>query len=1471
MMKRMDNECFRLGIDIGSTTAKLVIADHQGKIVFSRYRRHNAEIRNTIVGMLQEANGEFGGSPMCVAVTGSAGMGIAEALNMEFVQEVIASKAAISNRAPHADAVIELGGEDAKIIYLSDGVEQRMNGACAGGTGAFIDQMASLLNTDASGLNDLAKDATTIYPIASRCGVFAKSDIQPLLNEGARREDIAASIFQAVVNQTISGLACGRPIKGTVAFLGGPLHYLSELCTRFARTLGLSDSECVKPQGAHLFVALGAALQSSQDSWMTIEEMQTRLVHARFENSSEAKHMPALFASQDELDEFRSRHQNEGIKTSPIESYEGDAFLGIDAGSTTLKIAVIDDDGKLLYSHYGKNSGDVVNSALQALREMYETLPKAANSEPRAVIRHATVTGYGEELLKEALCVDSGEIETVAHMKAAQAFSPEVDFILDIGGQDMKCLHVKDDTIDRIMLNEACSSGCGSFLETFAHSMECTIEDFADMAVRSKSPVDLGSRCTVFMNSRVKQAQKEGAALEDIAAGLAYSVVKNALVKVIKARDIASLGENIVVQGGTFLNDAVLRAFENLCGRDVVRPMQAGLMGAYGAALIARERTCENATSTLIQENDLDNLEIEQTSHRCKGCENSCLLTISKFSSAGKKHSFVSGNRCERGDAHRSQDSDLPNMFEYKYNRLFSYAPLGKDVATRPTVGIPRALNMYENYPFWFTFFTNLGFRVELSSPSSRSLFECGMESIPSESVCYPAKLAHGHVVDLLRKHVDFVFMPCVRNERKEDTKAQNSFNCPIVSSYPEALRLNVGALSDSGIPLLDPYLPYDSKRKLAKRLHEELARAFAENTQWNGMAPSLTEVRRAVNAAWKEDREYKREVHLKGLEILSEMSQTGIRGIVLAGRPYHVDPEVNHGLPKMINELGYAVLTEDSVSWMARPERDLRAIDQWVFHSRLYSAAKLVTENADLELVQLNSFGCGLDAITTDQVQEIIEGAGKIYTSLKIDEVSNLGTARIRLRSLSAALEKRGAKDPTPTSTAFPKTQFTRQMKKDGYTIIAPQMAPIHFEILEAGFRAVGYKLDVLPTDDARAVECGLKYVNNDICYPSIITTGQVMAAVESGKYDLQKLAVLIPQTGGGCRATNYISLIRKALKESGHPDIPVISLSFKSMGEKNPGWSYSPRMIELAYYGMVLGDILMQCLLRTRPYEKVAGSANALLRSWLDHITKHIQDARFEEYERWCVSIVNDFDELPLENDGSKPKIGVVGEILAKFHPLANNHLVDVLEREGCEAVVPGFTDFFQYAALNTQTYNRVLNGSAIRAMGGEALYQAIDHFRQAAKSAIEKSKRFSNATPIRELAKKSDGIIQRCNCMGEGWLLTAEMIELIEHGASGIVLCSPFGCLPNHVIGKAVMGEMRRCYPVSNIVAVDYDPGASEVNQLNRIKLMIGVAKEQVEEAMSKMEDTDLLTKASSFIHQKLLPESTTVEKSELVTAA
>lgn len=1680
----------RVGLDIGSTTVKAVVLDQSdslGDTLFSDYRRHHANVRATVAGLLVDIHKKLvdlgrGDEPIRLSITGSGGLALADNLHVPFIQEVIAETEAIDKEYPQADVIIELGGEDAKITYLKPTPEQRMNGSCAGGTGAFIDQMSTLLDTDAAGLNEMAKSYENLYPIASRCGVFAKTDLQPLINDGAAKPDLAASIFTAVATQTIAGLASGRPIHGIVIFLGGPLFFMSELRAAFQRALEGKVDEFIVPTDAHLYVAYGSALQADTDSddqghhfeAYTCDEILKRLDELK-NLPSNTPTMPPLFPTEADREDFNKRHHKEHIHIGTLEGAHGPHFLGIDAGSTTIKATLVNDDREIVWSSYANNEGSPLTAAINIVKKIQSELPEGA------WIARSCATGYGEGLITTGLHLDEGVVETMAHYRGAEMVSPGVTAVIDIGGQDMKYLAITDGVIDSIAVNEACSSGCGSFLQTFAMSMGLTIQEFTQKALASTHPVDLGSRCTVFMNSSVKQAQKEGASIEDIAAGLCYSVVRNALYKVIKLRDSGELGDTVVVQGGTFLNDAVLRAFELLTERQVTRPNIAGLMGAFGAALTARMHYQDEAdhldvvvkadgseeqseaepapksgpkaaafkktepakpevhvvvvdgvahtASSILTGEALDNMSMTTERDVCKLCQNHCKLTITTFSDGSR---FVTGNRCERGGDAKKKRSDRPNLYDYKYKRCFAYRRLTDKAATRGEIGIPRALNMYENYPFWFTLLTTLGFKVMISGRSSHELFETGIESIASENICYPAKLVHGHIKWLLDKGVKTIFYPCVSYEENLVPNTDNHYNCPVVANYPLVVGANMPELREDGVRYMHPYFNLANHELMVDRILEEFA--------WANV--TREEVETAVKAAYAEDKVFKHDVQQEGLTALAYMKEHNCRGIVLAGRPYHIDPEINHGIPETICSLGMVVLSEDSIcelqpgeklnltEFLSEGEEDprkknangfrhvddrkvtvnrmpLRVTNQWAYHSRLYAAAHFVASYPGLELVQLNSFGCGLDAITTDQVAEILADKADVYTLLKIDEVSNLGAAKIRLRSLKAAVEEReankarmakaalatsdesgsaesdaprnaahaaaqaaarkaqeqaesdlataqaalaeaqaavaaaeakvkaadrpvdaadagsdaaapanapkstgfrktGSKAPTPgrqvlldaTMAANPKLtkamrdaskraakrdiadvrlaalgdgttndaanaksksaksksghnnatmsryahreKFVKDMKKD-YTIVAPQMSPIHFSLVESVIRSGGYKFDILKHASREDVETGLKYVNNDACYPAIMVIGQLIDAILEGKYDPDKVCLAITQTGGMCRATNYFGLIRKALIDAGYPQIPVIAISTQGL-EDNPGFKVTPALLHRTVKALILGDLLMKCLYRVRPYEVEKGAANRLYEQW-DVIVREALEhhgfsktaaktpwlkRRYLPYPVLAREIVKSFDALPLKDVPRKVRVGVVGEILVKYQPDANNHVVDVIESQDCEAVVPGIMEF-----MTTRPYITDWNEKYLGTGGNKTLYAlmrwSLDRYNAPIKAAIATSHgKFKQDDPMPELVEKAAEVTSIGVQAGEGWLLTAEILELIEQGCPNVICAQPFACLPNHVTGRGMFGKIRRLHPEANIVSIDYDPGASEANQLNRIKLMIAAAK-------------------------------------------
>lgn len=1054
------------------------------------------------------------------------------------------------------------------------------------------------------------------------------------------------------------------------------------------------------------------------------------------------------------------------------------------------------------------------------LKKLYSNLPATAK------IRFSGVTGYGEKLIQTALNVDLNEIETIAHYTAAKKFTPNVTSIVDIGGQDMKYIKMKNGAIDNILLNEACSSGCGSFIETFAKSLNLSIEEFVKSAIDSRKPVDLGSRCTVFMNSKIKQAQKEGYSVGDISAGLSYSVIKNAIQKVMKVRDTETLGDYIVVQGGTFYNDAVLRAFELIVGKNVIRPDISGLMGAYGVALLAKEQYEANLDmeymSTISKIEDLDNLKITTSHVRCNGCENHCLLTINKFSNGSK---YVSGNRCEKGAGNITSNTDLPNLIKYKYDRLFSYEPLSIDKANRGTIGIPRVLNMYEDYPFWFTFLTNLGFRVILSENSNRATYEKGIESMPSESVCFPAKLSHGHIVSLINSGIKTIFYPCVPYSRKEYQKADNHYNCPIVISYSEVLKNNVEELKEKDIKFINPFLPFDSKK---------LAQTILDLPEFNEYNFTKKELLIAAKKAEEEYQNFKNDIRKKGEETLKYINDNKLHGIVLAGRPYHTDPEVNHGIDTLITTLGLCVLTEDSISHLTEAKRPLRVVDQWAFHARLYAAADFVGKHDNLELIQLNSFGCGVDAVTTDQVEEILSSFGKMYTLIKIDEINNLGAVRIRIRSLLASMKKRESLnllEKTSGDYECNKVVFTKDMKKD-YTILIPQMAPIHFELLESAVKSSGYKVELLSKCTDHTVETGLKYVNNDACYPSILTTGQFIEALQSGKYDINKTALIMSQTGGGCRATNYIGFIRKALKDAGFEKVPVISFNVVGM-EKMPGFKITLPLVERLLKMVVYADLLQKLLTKNRAYEINKGETEKLYNEWMAKCKQLLEKSSLKQFKQSIYDMVNDFEKIELDTSIKKPKVGIVGEVLIKYHPFGNNFVVNKLEEEGAEVILPDFMGFVKFIATHKITFNQLIKTDKMKAKLFKTAIKLIDILEKDSYIALSNSKKgYLLPCNIWELEDKVKDILSIGNQTGEGWFLTAEMIEYIENDIPNIVCVQPFACLPNHVVGKGVIKTIRNKYPDANISPIDYDPGASEANQTNRLKLLITVAKDNLE---------------------------------------
>ena len=1408
----------RMGIDVGSTTVKVVLLDQQDNYLYKKYIRHYANILDTVYTLLQEAQVGYENENVHVAITGSGGMAMADKVRIPFVQEVIAETKAIKALYPQTDVIIELGGEDAKVTYLGRTAEHRMNGSCAGGTGAFIDQMATLLQTDASGLNTLAMNADTMYPIAARCGVFAKTDVQALLNQGASHENIAKSVFQAIVNQTIAGLACGHKIEGNVAFLGGPLTFLSELRQCFCDTLALDEEHRIIPENGELFIALGAALMNDECRQITVGEL-TNEIGALIGIPMEATdRVDPLFKNEDELNEFRNRHAKAVTPKADIKEAVGPCYLGIDAGSTTLKIVLINANNEIIFSHYGPNHGKPLEKSQELIEQIYGLLPKGA------YIAHSGVTGYGEAFLKRALGIDIGEVETIAHYRAAQFFCPDVSFILDIGGQDMKCTKVRNGYIEDIVLNEACSSGCGSFIDTFATSLRLPIEQFAKEGLLAPMPIDLGSRCTVFMNSKVKQAQKEGATVPDIAAGLAYSVIKNALYKVLKVKDPKDLGDHIVVQGGTFYNEAVLRAFEKLMGVEVIRPDVSGLMGAYGMALLASEAAEElqNQHSTLLDIDGLKSLQVSTSMRNCGLCSNNCMLTINAFSDG---RTYVTGNRCDRGagDMIQEKHKPVPNMVDAKLRRYFDYF-LKKNIPEfegKLRIGIPRVLNIYEDFPFWFTFFHQLGCEVVLSNYTTKDQYNKAIDTIPSDTACYPAKAVHGHIRDLAEAQVDLIWYPCIQHGPKEFSR-DNNYHCPMVISYPELIRNNMQDVMGE-TPFYAPFLPLADKKSLVPALVKAL----------KDLPFSKGEISDAVEVAWAEQEKCKADYREMTKKTVSRLVAEQVPTIVLAGRPYHLDSGINHGIPELITSLGMAVLTEDGVAPLGNEIKHLRVVDQWSYHSRLYRAAEFVSRTEGFQIVELNSFGCGLDSIVADQVKDILSAKHKIHTLLKIDEGTNLGAVTIRLRSLQSVMERSMRKHHNPEAPVettiddipsydYDRVVFTEEMSKT-YKILVPQMSPLHFQLLDPVLNSEGYDFEMLPAPTREDVEIGLKYINNDACYPAIIVVGQLMSALLSGKYDVDKTAVIISQTGGGCRATNYIGYLRKALIDAGMKQVPILSLNASDM-ERQPGFKLTKSFLHRMIQAVVYGDALMQCVLATRPYEINPGSADALCDYWIKKLRERITKANIFQYSKYIKNIIDDFDNLPVDKSKPRPRVGVVGEIYVKFHPSANNNINELIEKEGGEVVTSGLLDFFLYCAMDSTYRAKHLDGTWLSGFFGSLAREALELYRLPYAKAVAASKNFDPLQRMTKVAKEAAHFIDLGNQCGEGWFLTGDMIDLIEKGAKQVVCLQPFGCLPNHVSGKGMVKTLSEAYPDVRIAAIDYDPGSSAVNQANRLKLLL-----------------------------------------------
>lgn len=1414
-------QAYPAGIDIGSTTVKLVICDPRERVLFSRYRRHHALTVDTVRALLTEARESLGDCFVDPAFTGSAGMGMAEHHGFPFVQEVVASAKLIGQRWPDVRTLIEIGGEDSKVALFDEDFQPdiRMNGSCAGGTGAFIEQMAVLLDVPLDDFDRLAGNSRRLCPIASRCGVFAKTDIQALLSNRVSREDIAASVFHAMALQVISTLARGSDVRKKILFAGGPLTFFPRLRDAFIRLLDLHPERdlavCDHPER---IAAEGAALHRREaphrlrlGEWLRILEKEKRLGRREA-----GKRLEPLFRSREEFGSWEDRHRQHRTQKIDITLLDkAPCTLGIDSGSTTTKILLMDGDHRVAFTWYASNHGDALAAVQKGLHALREACRKA-DAAPHIV--RTAVTGYGEDLIRAAFAVDDGVVETMAHYRAARFFAPDVSFVLDIGGQDMKAITIRDGCVSDIQINEACSSGCGSFIETFAASLGIGITEFSRIACEAAEPFDLGTRCTVFMNSRVRQALREGATVGEISAGLAFSVIRNSLYKVLKLKDPDALGKRIVVQGGTFRNPAVLRAFELLIGKEVVRPDIAEMMGAYGAALTAlQNHLAEPASETTFAgfERAAAAGEAEKRTFACTGCENRCKVTRIRF---GEGRDYFTGNRCERRFVNGGR-SVRPgeNLFAARLKLLFD-RPMEPERTPISTLGIPRVLNMYENFPFWCTLLTGCGFRVVLSSPSNTGLFEKGVGTVMSDNICFPGKLAHGHILDLIDKGVDRIFYPMVIFEKAEGTGAQNSFNCPVVTGYPDVVRSAIDPEGRYGMPIDSPVVGFRDTALLKKQIQLYL-KPF-------GIGKKLVD--EAVERGIAAQREVLRELQERAVERMEKAREENRFVVVVSGRPYHGDPLINHGLPELLAGFGVDVIPETAVPLAADHSlKESRILTQWAYTNRILAVAKVVAHTPHLEMLQLTSFGCGLDAICADEVREILRSTGKMHSLIKMDEITNLGAVRIRLRSMLDAIRERAGSGTPEHRPEHPDDSFPD--KPGERTILIPWFSPLYSPAIPPVFASFGCRVELLTPQDRSSVDVGLRYVNNDMCYPAVIVIGDIIKALRSGKYDPRKTTVLLSQTFGQCRASNYLPLTQKALAAAGFGEVPVVSLS----AEEAPPPSIFPiersTLVRRLALGLIFSDALARIVLATTPHELHAGSTMVLQQRYISEIGRLAGEGDFGALLELLKEAVRDFNALPV-GGGPVPIVGVLGEIFVKYNAFSNNNIVEWLLSQGIEVVVPPLLSFFEQRFVNEEFDQRAYLKRSFRDRMVNRLLERYVRFYLARVERVMKDFRYYRPHyELKELAEETVRTTSLANQAGEGWLLPAEMIAMLRDGIGHIVCLQPFGCLANHIIGKGIEKKLKSLYRHLNLLFLDMDPGVSEVNILNRLQFIVTSARE------------------------------------------
>lgn len=1412
---------YRLGLDVGSTTAKCVVLDEQDNFVYTNYVRHNTYIVPTVIQLLDEIRQQEGDDIMLsVKVTGSAGMGISEKADITFIQEVVAASEVVQQKYPEVRTLIDIGGEDSKMIFFFPDrpPDIRMNGSCAGGTGAFIDQMATLLNVPVQEFDELAKNHDHIFPIASRCGVFAKTDVQNLISRNVSKENIAYSVLHAVSVQLVNTLARGYDIIPKVMLIGGPFSFIPSLTHATLKTLNLTEEQSVKTEHPTLLSAWGAAIHQIERSELTINDFISRLNQSTQVKTNESFRLKPLFNESLSFDDWKAKRRYIEIPRVNLADYQKQtAFLGIDSGSTTTKITLVSEDDELLFTYYAPNNGHSIAALTKGLTVLRDEI---AQSGKNIEIVRTGVTGYGEELLKAAFSIDDGLVETMAHFAAAKHIEPEVSFIMDIGGQDMKAIFVANGIVNHIELNEACSSGCGSFIETFAKSLNSNTVDFANAACQSSRPCDLGTRCTVFMNSKVKQALRENASVGDISAGLAFSVIKNAIHKVLKLHDMSKLGNHIVVQGGTFKNPAVFRALEQLTGAQISSSNIPELMGAYGSALVAKNNyQREQQPSTFI---GLDHLAKAQENRakesRCKGCENSCDIMIYRFANGQR---YYSGNKCERLLSNNpNKDSHSFNMFDYKNDLLFDRA--NQQIAdAKINIGIPRVLGQYENFPFWHTLLTQSGINVTLSPYSTMKIYEKGAGTVMSDSICFPAKLVHGHIVELAEQKVDRIFMPMVVLESAEFNNAINNYNCPIVSSYSEVVNSAINPELKYDIPFDYPVINFTDLKLLKKGCFEYLKTLGVTKAQFE----------HAFAKALDEQAHYKQQLYKKANEVINAAKASGRYVYILAGRPYHSDSLINHKTPEILNALGCDVITEDSVLGVVNSlSPELQICSQWSYPNRLYAAASFVASQAkNIQFVQLNSFGCGPDAIVTDECKAILEAKGKTCTIIRVDEITATGSVRLRLRSIIESI-RMNSNEPLVSKQRKSSAPFLIEDKKRR-TILAPFISEFYSPVLPAIFSLSGYKLEILPKPDKASVEWGLKYCNNEICYPATIIVGDVIKALHSGKYNRDEVAIGITQTGGQCRASSYLSLIKKAMISNGFDDIPIVSLSVENTEEDNqPGFKMNLlKSLPPTFFSMLFSDSLAKMYYAIAPREILKGEAARLRDEYIDKLNAIITNRQGNKaIFQLLQQAVDSFNQVEV-SDQPCPQIGIVGEIYVKYNSFGNQNSIDWLVEQGIEPVIPSMLEFFSQVFVN---YDSNVDNNLLKKSYLSYLYyffeKVTDKYINKTNKILENFKYYQPFHGIRDMATKAQAILNLSNQYGEGWLIPAGIMTFAEQGINDVISLQPFGCIANHVVSKGVEKRMRDINPKLNLLYLDFDDGAGEVNVLNRLHFIVSSLK-------------------------------------------